>query len=273
MRGGCILNYPEIAGFAREVALGASGILREGFRKRVGLKVGYKSERDPVTEIDLKSEEYIRESIRSRFPSHGIMAEEGGGGRAEDLWIVDPLDGTVNFMRGHPYYAVSIAYVHGGEPCAAAVAVPETGEVFTASKGGGAHRNGCPIAVSGTGNLGKALLATGFAYNRSLKLQNNLDNFSRLTMECTGVRRCGAAVIDLAFVAAGILDAFWELYLAPWDVAAGVLLVTEAGGKVTDFAGGPDCIFGSNILASNGALHEQIRSRLTPFRDEDIAKG
>ncbi len=261
----------EISVFAGEVARGAAAIVSDGAARLDRVGVRFKGASNPVTEIDVRSEEYIRSAVLSRFPGHTVLGEEAGGAVGDDVWIVDPLDGTVNFMRGHPFYAVSIAYVRLGRPAAAAVAIPAAGDLFTAWEGGGAYRNGSRLRVSAVDSPDKALGATGFAYNRRRKRQNNVDNFSRLVMEFMGVRRCGAAVIDLAYVAAGIFDVFWELYLEPWDVAAGALLVTEAGGKVTDFSGGGDYIFGSNILASNGLIHEHVRSRLTPFSDEDAA--
>jgi len=265
-----MIDYELAQEVAIRVAREAGEILR-GWRSRsADWAVEYKSVRDPVTEADRCSEEHVVSSLLAAFPHTRVLSEEAGAtGQGEAMWIVDPLDGTVNFMMGHPFYAVSIALVEHGRPVVGAVYAPQMDDLFSARRGGGAFRQGEPIRVSSREKLLDAVLGTGFAYNRSETTQNNIDNFQRLILACRGLRRCGSAALDLAYVAAGILDGFWELYLAPWDVAAGVLLVEEAQGRVTDFAGGGDPIFSQNIVASNGRLHDAIRGELTPFVDED----
>ncbi|MHC5037652.1 MAG: inositol monophosphatase family protein [Planctomycetota bacterium] len=254
--------------FALDLARRAGAILMEGWRDLEGLDVDFKGQRDPVTEIDRASERFLRKAIGERYPLDRVLGEEEGeGGRAEGerLWIVDPLDGTVNYMHGHPVFAVSIALHVGGRVEVGVVHAPHLDETFHAVAGEGAFRNGKRIHVSPTADLSASLLATGFAYNRSDTAQNNLDNFSRLSLSALGLRRMGAASLDLAWVACGIFDGFWEIYLAPWDVAAGALLVREAGGRVTAFDRGEGWLFGRNIVASNGRIHDDMIRHLNPF--------
>ncbi len=252
---------------AIEMAHRAGVILEEGFRKRENVSVDYKGARDPVTEIDRASEAFLRREIGRARPGDRVLGEEEGEGdsSAEGArrWIVDPLDGTVNFMHGHPVFAVSIALEVEGRIEAGVVHAPLLGETFSAARGDGAFRSDKRMSVSKTPALEKALLATGFAYQRSKTGGNNLDNFGRLSLASLGVRRMGAAALDLAWTAAGIFDGFWELGLAPWDVAAGALLVQEAGGRVSAFDGGAAWLFGRNIVASNGAIHDDIRGNLS----------
>ncbi|MHC4777741.1 MAG: inositol monophosphatase family protein [Planctomycetota bacterium] len=256
---------------AIELAHGAGKILLEGFERFENLGVSYKGLRNPVTEVDEASEAFIRREIAKARPGDRVLGEEGGedGGAGDGgrLWIVDPLDGTVNFMHGHPVFAVSIGLAVSGRMEVGVVHVPKTSETFHAARGGGARLGDKELSVSNQEDMGKALLATGFAYNRSKASQNNLDNFSRLSLSALGIRRMGAAAVDLAYVAAGIYDGFWEIHLAPWDVAAGGLVVSEAGGRVTDFAGGDGWLHGRNIVASNGSIHDDIRDHLTPFKE------
>jgi myo-inositol-1(or 4)-monophosphatase len=222
------------------------------------------SRRDLVTAADLESERAIVARLRETFPGEAIRAEEevrepGGDGA---VWYVDPLDGTINFVHGLPLFAVSIARCRGGVPDLAVVHAPALGELYAAEAGRGATRNGAPIHVSKVEMLPDALLATGFPYRRGELANNNLDNFVRFFFEARGVRRCGAASLDLAWVAAGRFDGFWELHLEAHDVAAGALLVREAGGRVTDFSGGEDWLLGRTIVATNGPLHEAVRQRV-----------
>jgi myo-inositol-1(or 4)-monophosphatase len=255
---------------ALTIARGAGEILLEGRERLTSLAVAYKGLRDPVTEIDRASEDYLRAEIARERPGDRFLGEEGGereGGTGERLWIVDPLDGTVNFMHGHPVFCVSIALTVAGRVEAGVVHAPRMRETFWATRGRGAFCDGKRLRVSPEADLAGAVLATGFAYNRGeAGKQTNLDNFSRLTMASQGLRRMGAAALDLAYVAAGIYDGFWELYLSPWDVAAGALLIEEAGGRVTDFGGGDGWLFGKNILATNGRIHGAVAAHLTPFR-------
>ncbi len=221
---------------------------------------------DIVTAADRASERLIRSRLRAAFPAIPVLGEEQGGPRDFDrvdrLWVVDPLDGTVNFAHGYPVFSVSIALVERGAPVAGVVHDPTRGESFCAERGRGAGRPGERLAVSGRRALGAALLSTGFAYQGGSKLARSLRRFGRLQHATRALRRPGSAAIDLAYVAAGRFDGFWEEGLNPWDVAAGILLVEEAGGRVTDYQGRPFRLDSPAILASNGRLHVAIRDRL-----------
>jgi myo-inositol-1(or 4)-monophosphatase len=224
--------------------------------------VAYKTEVDLVTETDKKSEAAIVESLRKHFPQHAIVAEEGGvsgpDSAAKYKWYVDPLDGTTNFAHGYPVFAVSIGLFEDDQPLVGAICNPVTRDMFTATRGGGAFRNETRIHVSKVDKLAKSLLATGFpTYKR---VQNpNIHYYWEFTLRSHGVRRAGAAALDLCSVACGHFDGFWEFGLKPWDTAAGMLLVQEAGGIVSDFAGRPYTPGGREILASNGLVHEEMR--------------
>jgi myo-inositol-1(or 4)-monophosphatase len=246
--------------FAVDVAREAGRVLRRQLGRLGSADVSNKGRVDLVTAADREAEALIVERIRTTHPDHAIMAEEsapraGAGGRR---WIVDPLDGTTNFVHGYPLFAVSIAYEVDGRVEAGVVHAPMMNETFTAERDRGASLNGVPLRVSRTDRLIESLLATGFAYDRWSRSRNNLEEFARLTMSTQGVRRGGAASLDLAYVAAGRLDGYWEMGLKPWDVAAGALLVEEAGGCVTDLDGGADWRSGDEIIASNGPLHTEV---------------
>lgn len=229
-----------------------------------GVTVAYKGAIDLVTEADLASEQAIVAILRQRHPDHDILAEEGdyGSRGADQRWIVDPLDGTTNFAHGFPWFAVSIALEVRGEVVLGAVFNPHNHELFVAEKGQGATLNGRRLQVSSTDELGRALLATGFAYDHKTCPDNNYSDFERFQRVAQAVRRAGVASLDLACVAAGRFDGFWELKLKPWDVAAGVLLVEEAGGRVSDYAGAAMPLDRGEILASNGRLHIAMRDLL-----------
>ncbi len=213
--------------------------------------------RNLVSDIDKASEQKIIEIIRRRFPSHGILAEEGGGisGDSEYIWVIDPLDGTTNYLHGVPIYCVTIGIEKKGEIIAGAVYDPNHDELFTAEKGSGAFVNGKRLKVSETNSLISSLLVTGFPYDIATRPGNAVNHFVDLLMEAQGVRRLGSAALDLAYVAAGRLDGFWEVSLHPWDMAAGVLLVTEAGGNATNYAGKAVDIYGRTLVATNGRIH------------------
>jgi myo-inositol-1(or 4)-monophosphatase len=223
------------------------------------------SHRDLLTIADSESEQAIIRTIREYFPDHAILAEESGAHLADSdsWWIIDPVDGTTNFARSFPFFAASVAYWHKGEPALALIEAPRLGERFIAQRGSGATLNDRRLHVSSTSELRRSILATGFAYVRNEVQRNNVDNFSRIVLKCHDIRRPGAASLDLAYVAAGRFDGFWEPYLKPWDVAAGCLLVQEAGGHVSDFAGGADWLFGENIIASNNLIHTELMSELS----------
>jgi myo-inositol-1(or 4)-monophosphatase len=221
--------------------------------------------RDLVTDADRASEALILEALRREFPGDGIVAEESSPGerRAGRVWIVDPLDGTVNFAHGVPLFSVSVGFAVDGVPTAGCVHAPCLRETYSAAAGEGATLNGEKIRVSRQGDLSKALLCTGFAYKRNEVEENNLENFTRMEMAARGVRRLGSAALDLAFTACGRFDGFWELWLSPWDVCAGIVLVREAGGLATEIGGGPDPLHGGSILAANRSLHAALNGHLT----------
>lgn len=250
----------------KDIAISAA---REGGRvlmQKFGraLQVHHKGEVDLVTEADRAAEEAIVSIIHHTFPRHDILAEEGDyGTRGSDyLWIVDPLDGTTNYAHGFPWFAVSIALAVSGELTLGVVYNPFHHEFFIAEKGRGAFLNDVELRVSTTAHLEQALLATGFPYDRKTSPVNNYDHFVNFQQAARACRRTGAASLDLAYTAAGRLDGFWEMKLKPWDMAAGVLIVQEAGGRVTDFDLEPLNIHGQECLASNGLIHDAMRGIL-----------
>ena len=222
------------------------------------------SQRDLVTAADVASERSLVQRLRAAFPDHAIEAEEevrdDPDGRPR--WYLDPLDGTINFVHRLPCFGVSLGLFVDGRPEAAVVHAPRLGETFSAWRGGGAWLNGEPLRVSETRELGEAILATGFPYRRGELEHDNLANFGGLFYDVRGLRRMGSAAIDLAYTAAGRFDGFWELHLSPHDVAAGALLVTEAGGRVTDADGGQDWLRGGSILAGPEAIHGRLLGRI-----------
>lgn len=243
---------------AIEAALAAGQLQRSRFD--AAFSIDLKGAKNLVTELDLASEALIVEMIHRRFPEHGILAEEGDypAGDGQHVWIIDPLDGTTNYAHGYPWFCVSIALAVGGELVAGAIYNPMTDELFSATTGGGAFRNGRRLSVSTRQPLAGALLGTGFPYDCATDPENNFDHFIRFQKAARGIRRAGAAALDLAYLAAGRLDGFWEVKLKPWDVAAGTLLVREAGGLVTAFDGSAYDVTNHRILASNGLIHDEM---------------
>ena len=238
---------------AREAGAAIRAVSEAGVREVVFKGEG---KRDLVTEADKRSEQIIIDAITGRYPDHRILAEEGTstGGDGEFRWIVDPLDGTTNFAHRYPLYCVSIAVERAGETVVAVVYAPYMDELFVAVRGGGATLNGAPIHVSGVTELIGGLLCTGFPY-RLDGPTNNLGNWGNFVLRTQATRRDGAAALDLCYVAAGRFDGFWELNLQPWDMAAGALIIQEAGGTISDPSGNPYLVDGHDILASNGHLH------------------
>ncbi len=263
---------PATLHVAIEIARQAGERIRQAFpaTRLDPASVRFKGAVDPVTETDTAVEALIVERLRAAFPRHHILAEEGGGDdwTATDvpIWLIDPLDGTNNFAHGFPHVAVSLALVQDGRPVVAVTHDPLRDETFAAVHRGGATRNGEPIHVTSVRRLEEAFLATGFPYDRRTADDNNTARLDHFLRRSQGVRRAGAAVLDLAYVACGRFDGFWELRLKPWDVAAGILLVREAGGQVTDFAGqeGLPLLSGQAIVASNGYIHRQMLSLVSP---------
>ncbi|MEW6721367.1 MAG: inositol monophosphatase family protein [Thermodesulfobacteriota bacterium] len=248
----------ELLAFAEDVARGAGEILRRNFGRRQ--KIHFKGEIDLVTEVDRESERYILGRIRERFPDHGILSEESPERTSPSpyRWIVDPLDGTTNYAHGYPCFCVSVGVEREGEMAAGAVYDPLLDEMYAATAGGGAFRNGERIAVSEISDLRKALLATGFAYDVRLSADNNFDYFRAFVFTGQAIRRDGSAALDLCYVASGRFDGFWELKLKPWDTAAGFLILREAGGIVTRLDGGAYDLHQPDILASNGRIHDRM---------------
>jgi myo-inositol-1(or 4)-monophosphatase len=221
------------------------------------------SEADLVTRVDKESELVIREVLLTSYPDHVVLGEEEGqpGGDAPYRWIVDPLDGTLNYAHAFPFYCVSIALEIDGTVQVGVVLDSARGELFSATRGGGAYLNGTPIEVSRRRAVAQAMLATGFAYAED-SIAQNVAVFARMLSRCRAVRRPGAAALDLAYVAAGRLDGFWQLHLKPWDVAAGILLVEEAGGRVSSGNGAPYRFEDGALIASNALVHDELVSAL-----------
>ncbi|RME46251.1 MAG: inositol monophosphatase [Deltaproteobacteria bacterium] len=244
---------------AQRAADQAAEILLAGLAEE-NRKVEHKGAVDLVTEYDRRSEARICEVIASHFPEHRILAEEGSrrGGQSPYRWVIDPLDGTTNYAHGYPAFAVSIALVRGEQRLVGLVDAPALGERWHALRGGGAYRNGTRIRVSGVDRLANALMATGFPYDRRERPDFYLRYFRAFMMRTHGIRRNGSAALDLCNVASGRFDGFWEFDLHPWDVAAGMLIIEEAGGRLSDFSGAPITIEAKEILASNGHIHEEM---------------
>jgi len=240
-----------------EIAREAGALVMEYFHQRV--RVEYKGEVDLVTVADRKSEALILERIRSRWPGHDILGEEGGlHDQGSDFrWYVDPLDGTTNFAHGFPVFCISLALEYKGRRVAGVVYDPTRDEMFAAEQGSGAFLNQQPIHVSKTANLAECLVATGFPSHKRHK-NPNIFFYHQITLRTHGVRRAGSAALDLCYVACGRFDAFWEFNLNPWDTAAGVLIVEEAGGRVSDFRGAPFDIASRETLASNRLVHQAM---------------
>ena len=237
----------------------AGEILRLGYAREH--KVEYKGAIDLVTEVDHASEAFLLGEIGRLFPGHQIVSEEAGllPGAVTDQWYVDPLDGTVNYAHGIPIFCVSIAYAKDGAVVLGAVYDPLRDELFSAERGQGARLNGSPLQVSAAAELSRSLLVTGFAYDIRTMPRNNLEDFARFSLISQGVRRLGSAALDLCYVAAGRFDGYWELFLRPWDVAAGALIAREAGATVTAIDGGSDLLTPPcSLLAAPAGLHARM---------------
>ncbi|GJL66613.1 MAG: inositol monophosphatase [Nitrospirales bacterium] len=236
-----------------------------------GFEIHKKAEINLITEADLASEQAIVGIINHAFPSHQVLAEEEGLQTTHNSpykWIIDPLDGTTNFAHGFPMYNVSIGVEHEGSVEIGVVLDPTRNELFVARKGHGSTLNNKAINVSATPKLGDALLVTGFAYDVHTVADNNLKEFCEFSLRARGMRRTGTAAIDLCYIACGRFDGFWELKLNPWDTAAGKLIVEEAGGKVTNYTGEPFSIYGQDLIASNGMIHQEIVDVLEEIRSD-----
>lgn len=241
-------------------------VLLESLDRPSPLAAEKKGAFDYVTEVDHRSEAAIVRLIRERFPDHGFLAEESGARQAEAeyRWIIDPLDGTTNYIHRFPFVAVSVAVEHRGEIVVGVVYDPLRQETFSAEAGRGAFLNQEPIAVSRTVDFGRSLIGTGFPFRAKQLIEPYLESFHQVFLQASDVRRAGSAAIDLASVAAGRLDGFWELNLSYWDIAAGILLIREAGGQVSDLSGGPLDVGKGDIVASNGLIHRRLVDILWP---------
>lgn len=244
-------------------ARAAGAILRSGLNDEH--QITNKGEIDLVTEMDHLSEDYLLGQVRAHFPEHAIVSEEAGSfaGTGTACWYIDPLDGTLNYAHGVPIFAVSIAYAEQGQIRLGVVYDPMQDECFSAERGRGAWLNGKPIHVGTQNDLGQAFLVTGFPYDVRQAAFNNIELFGRLMLRAQSVRRLGSAALDLGYIAAGRFDGYWEIRLKPWDLAAGALIVEEAGGLVTAFDGSPDYLqppYG--IIVSNPTLHPALLASL-----------
>jgi myo-inositol-1(or 4)-monophosphatase len=254
-------DYARILDLALPTARAAAALVHQGFRS--GVPVTHKDRSDLVTEFDLRSEALIRAQFADCFPSHTVVGEEGGGKSAEFTWYVDPVDGTTNFAHGHPVFCVSMGLVHGDEPVVGITIAPALGLEWTASKGGGATRNGAPMRVSKTDVLDEALLSTGFPSWRHARSDNNYKQFLALDARTRGVRRCGAGAAELAMVADGTYDGFWDIGLKAWDICAAVVLIREAGGAVSAPDHAALDLHAGAILATNGRIHDALGKALS----------
>lgn len=255
----------ELRDFAVDIAREAGALLMEGFRSGSTV-ISYKSRTDLVTNKDRESEAFLFDKVRKRFPGHTIVAEEGsrcdsGGDLA---WFIDPLDATNNYAHGIPFFCVSIGVFSrsAGKVVAGAVCDPVHGEMFSAWQGGGAWLNSTNIRVSATSDIGISLLATGFPYDRRNPEKNNIDSFGKMSPRVQGIRRLGSAALDLCYTACGRFDGYWEPELKSWDMAAGAVIVEEAGGRVTRYDGGTFHPEFPEIVASNGLIHEEMLATL-----------
>lgn len=252
----------NIYSFTEEIIEKASNLILKSHKKI--RNISYKGISNLVTNVDKEVEAFIIKEITSRYPEHSIIAEESGykNKNPDYQWFIDPIDGTTNFAHSYPFFCISIAFAKNGTVEFGLIKDPITNELFTAKRNKGARLNGSPIHVSKIKKLSKSLLATGFPYDQQTTRMNNLKNFCNLTLLTHGVRRDGAAALDLCYVASGRVDGYWEVQLCPWDVAAGVLILEEAGGKATGTKGEKYNIFNKQIVATNGFIHKKLLKHL-----------
>jgi len=255
--------------FAKELARGSGALLMEYLPKLRTIETK-QTITDLVTDADRASEAWLVSQIKERYPDHLILGEEGGGNTTTPyadgyVWVIDPLDGTVNYAHKLPIFAVSIGLMKDGEAYLGVIYIPMLDELFCAIKGGGATRNGEKIKISDRQILQNSVIATGFPYDKHLSERNNIENFGRFLKKIRGIRRMGAASVDLAYVASGALDGYWEEKLKPWDIVAGGIIVKEAGGCVSGYSGNPVDWEAGHIVASNPHIHDQLLEVLSPY--------
>ena len=270
-RNRLVMTTDPVLAVAVRAARRAGSVIVDAARDLKRLPAHAKAHADIGTEADNEAENAIVATLRAAFPEHAILGEESGeihGAREGGgfKWIVDPIDGATNFVHGFPYYAVSIALAHGTEITHAVVFDPVHDEMFTAIRGKGAMVNGTPLRVTTCMALEDALVGTVFPARDSPKMAEFLPTLHALVARCAGIRRAGACALDMAYVAAGRLDGFWVMSLKPWDVAAGALLIKEAGGRVADFAGGPDFLRSNEVIAAAPGLFNALRERIAATR-------
>lgn len=249
---------------AKQAATEAGAFLMKNYGKVSELDIRQKSQNDFLSYVDEQSEQIILEIISSRYPEHSFLAEEGGQSEQSNSyrWIIDPLDGTTNYLSGIPAFAVSIALEYENELVLGVVYDPLRGELFEAEQGGGARLNGNTIRVSNKKRLNQSLIATGFPFKTKQFLSSYLKAFEAIFNQCIGMRRLGSAAIDLAYVAVGRFDGFWEIGLQPWDIAAGTVIVREAGGSVQDFWGSQDFLFNHYLISGNGQIEPELQQAI-----------
>jgi len=257
---------------AVKAARRAGNVINRGARDLDLLTVSSKGPKDFVSEVDREAERQIVDTLLAAYPDHAILAEEGtakgANASAENLWIIDPLDGTTNFLHGFPQYCVSIALSHRGQVTQAVIYDPCRNDLFTATRGRGAYLNDHRIRVSRRTHLRECLIGTGFPFRDGSYLDTYLRMMKTMIESTAGLRRPGAAALDLAYVAAGFYDGFWEVGLNPWDVAAGSLLVQEAGGLIGDLSGNGDYLHGGQVIAANPKVFAQMVNALAPYRSD-----
>jgi myo-inositol-1(or 4)-monophosphatase len=251
---------------AVRAARNAGDLIRRSSENVSQLTITQKTRNDFASEVDWKAEQEIIKVIRSAFPDHGFLAEESGEQAGNDyVWIIDPLDGTTNFLHGFPHYAVSIGLRHKGKMEVGVVYDPIRDELFTAERGGGAMLNNRKIRVTKPTSLKGTLLGTGFPFKNQQHLDTYLNMFRALVVDPAGIRRAGSAALDLAYVAAGRMDGFWEIGLLPWDMAAGILLIQEAGGAITDFSFKDQFFQSGNLIAASPKIHQLMYQAIEPY--------
>jgi myo-inositol-1(or 4)-monophosphatase len=258
---------------AIKAARAAAQVMTRALHRLDSIPVVQKERYDFASEVDRAAEAEIVREIRRAFPHHAILAEESGAqGKSRQVWVIDPLDGTSNYLRGLPHYCVSIAMLDDGDPMLGVVYDPSRDELFTAAKGSGATLNDKRIRVANRTGIEGALLCTGFPFRRRGHLPAHLDMVRSLLAEAEDLRRTGSAALDLSYVAAGRLDGFWEIGLQPWDMAAGQLIVREAGGTCTDFRGEANYMASGNIIAGNPKVAAALLATITPHLTPELTR-
>ena len=252
----------NIYNFTEEIIEKASTLILKNHKKI--RNISYKGVSNLVTNVDKEAEALIIKKIKSRYPNHSIIAEESGVQKKDpdNQWFIDPIDGTTNFAHGYPFFCISIAFAKNGIIEFGLIKDPLSDELFSARRNKGAKLNGKPIFVSNIKRLSESLLVTGFPYDKKTSRMNNLKNFCNLTLLTHGVRRDGAAALDMCYVASGRVDGYWEIQLSPWDIAAGKIILEEAGGKVTGFKDKKFSIYDNKIVATNGFIHKELLKHL-----------